>query len=582
MGTGGIAAGGVEVLSGFEKMLAIAGIPATVEKNCSVHKVGCRGFCARDVLVDVIIDGNKSTYQYIKPDMVERIVNEHIVDGSPVADWLVQDDYHTFHNKQVKVVLSDCGEVDPEDIDSYINRGGYEATKKVLTSMTPEETIGVIKASGLRGRGGAGFLTGTKWDMAIKAPGPVKYLICNADEGDPGAFMDRSVVEGNPHAVIEGMIIGAYAIGATHGYVYIRAEYPLAVERLHLAIKQAMERNFLGKNILGTGLDFTIKVKLGAGAFVCGEETALIASIEGKRGQPRAKPPFPVQKGLWGKPTIINNVETLANVPYIMKKGAAWYAGMGTEKSKGTKVFALTGKIQNSGLIEVPMGIPLKEVIYDIGGGIENGKKLKAVQTGGPSGGCIPSHMVDTTLDYESLGKVGSIMGSGGMVVLDETDCMVNVAKYFLEFTQSESCGKCIPCRIGTKRLLEILTRITEGKGREGDIDLLESLSSDVKTSSLCGLGQSAPNPILSTIKYFRDEYEAHIYEHRCPAGVCKDLLTYSILEEFCKGCTACVRVCAAGAIIGDKKKPHKIVQDLCIKCGACFETCKFKAVKKG
>jgi NADH:ubiquinone oxidoreductase subunit F (NADH-binding) len=582
MGTGGIAAGGAEVIASFEKALAASRIRATVEKNCSVHKVGCRGFCARDVLVDVIINGDKSTYQYIKPDMVERIVNEHIMGGAPVGDWLVKDDYHTFHDKQVKVVLSDCGEVDPEDIDSYISRGGYEATKKVLTTMTPQETIEVIKASGLRGRGGAGFPTGVKWDMAIKAPGPVKYLICNADEGDPGAFMDRSVVEGNPHAVIEGMIIGAYAIGAPYGYVYIRAEYPLAVDRLHLALKQAKERGFLGKNILGKGFDFNIKVKLGAGAFVCGEETALIASIEGKRGQPRAKPPFPVQKGLWGKPTIINNVETLANVPYIMTKGAAWYAGMGTEKSKGTKVFALTGKILNSGLIEVPMGIPLKEIIYDIGGGIEGGRKLKAVQTGGPSGGCIPASIVDTPVDYESLGKVGSIMGSGGMVVLDETDCMVNVAKYFLEFTKSESCGKCVPCRVGTKRLLEILTRITEGRGREGDIDLLATLSSDVKTSSLCGLGQTAPNPILSTIKYYRDEYEAHIYEKRCPAGVCKDLLSYSILDEFCKGCTACMRVCPAGAIVGEKKKPHKIIQDICIKCGACFDTCKFKAIKKG
>jgi NADH:ubiquinone oxidoreductase subunit F (NADH-binding)/NAD-dependent dihydropyrimidine dehydrogenase PreA subunit/(2Fe-2S) ferredoxin len=582
MGTGGIAAGGVEVMSSFEKAFAAAGIQASVEKNCSVHKVGCRGFCARDVLVDVIVNGSKATYQYIKPDMVDRIVNEHIVSGVPVADWLVKDDYHTFHNKQVKVVLSDCGEVDPEDIDSYIGRGGYEATKKVLMAMTPHEIIEVIRASGLRGRGGAGFSTGTKWDMAIKAPGPIKYLICNADEGDPGAFMDRSVVEGNPHAVIEGMLIGAYAIGAPYGYVYIRAEYPLAVERLHLAIRQAKERGYLGKNILGKGFDFTIKVKLGAGAFVCGEETALIASIEGKRGQPRAKPPFPVQKGLWGYPTIINNVETLANVPYIIRKGASWYAGMGTEKSKGTKVFALTGKIQNSGLIEVPMGIPLKEVIYDIGGGIEGGKKLKAVQTGGPSGGCIPSNIIETTLDYESLGKVGSIMGSGGMVVLDETDCMVNVAKYFLQFTQAESCGKCVPCRVGTKRLLEILTRITEGRGREGDIELLETLCTDVKTSSLCGLGQSAPNPILSTIKYYRDEYEAHIFEKRCPAGVCKDLLSYSILEEFCKGCTACTRVCPAGAIIGEKKKPHKIIQDICIKCGACFETCKFKSIKKG
>jgi len=582
MGTGGIAAGGVAVMSTFEKALADAGLQATVEKNCSMHKVGCRGFCARDVLVDVAINGNKSTYQYIKPDMVERIVNEHIVGGAPVADWLVSDDYHTFHDKQVKVVLSDCGEVDPEDIDSYISRDGYEATKKVLLTMTPQETIEVIRASGLRGRGGAGFPTAVKWDMAIKAPGPKKYLICNADEGDPGAFMDRSVVEGNPHAVIEGMIIGAYAIGAPYGYVYIRAEYPLAVERLHLAIKQAKERGFLGKNILDKGFDFMIKVKLGAGAFVCGEETALIASIEGKRGQPRAKPPFPVQKGLWGYPTIINNVETLANVPYIIRKGAAWYASMGTEKSKGTKVFALTGKILNSGLIEVPMGIPLKEIIYDIGGGIEGGRQLKAVQTGGPSGGCIPASMIDTPVDYESLGKVGSIMGSGGMVVLDETNCMVNMAKYFLEFTKSESCGKCVPCRIGTKRLLEILTRITEGKGRKGDIELLETLSSDVKTSSLCGLGQTAPNPILSMIKYFRDEYEAHINEKRCPAGVCKDLLTYSIIEAICTGCTLCARVCPVTAITGEKKKPHVINQDLCIKCGSCFDKCKFKAIKKG
>jgi NADH:ubiquinone oxidoreductase subunit F (NADH-binding)/NAD-dependent dihydropyrimidine dehydrogenase PreA subunit len=448
--------------------------------------------------------------------------------------------------------------------------------------MTPEDTIGVIKTSGLRGRGGAGFPTGVKWEMARKESGKVKYIICNADEGDPGAFMDRSVVEGNPHAVLEGMIIGAFAIGAGSGYVYIRAEYPLAVDRLRLALKQARERGFLGKNILGTGLDFDIKVKLGAGAFVCGEETALIASIEGKRGQPRAKPPFPVQKGLWGKPTVINNVETLANVPYIIRKGAEWFAGMGTEKSKGTKVFALTGKINNSGLIEVPMGIPLKEIIFDIGGGIEGGRKLKAVQTGGPSGGCIPASMIDTAVDYESLARMGSIVGSGGMVVLDETDCMVNVAKYFLQFTQAESCGKCVPCRVGTKRLLEILTRITEGRGKEGDMELLETLSNDVRTTSLCGLGQTAPNPVLSTLKYYRDEYEAHIFEKRCPAGVCKDLLSYSILEEFCKGCTACTRVCPAGAIIGEKKKPHKIIQDVCIKCGACFETCKFKAIKKG
>lgn len=582
MGTGGMAAGGESVIAAFEKAFRAAGVTASVEKNCSVHKVGCRGFCARDVLVDVIVNGDKFTYEYIKPDMVERIVHEHIEGGTPVAEWLVKDDYHTFHNKQVKVVLSDCGEIDPEDIESYISRGGYEAVKTVLTSMTPEETIGVINESGLRGRGGAGFPTGVKWELARKEAGAVKYIICNADEGDPGAFMDRSVVEGNPHAVLEGMIIGAFAIGAPYGYVYIRAEYPLAVERLRLALMQARERGFLGRNILGTGIDFDIKVKLGAGAFVCGEETALIASIEGRRGQPRAKPPFPVQKGLWGRPTVINNVETLANVPYIIRKGAKWFAEMGTERSKGTKVFALTGKINNSGLIEVPMGIPLREIIFDIGGGIEGGRKLKAVQTGGPSGGCIPAGMIDTAVDYESLARMGSIVGSGGMVVLDETDCMVNVAKYFLQFTQAESCGKCVPCRVGTKRLLEILTRITEGRGKEGDMELLETLSNDVRTTSLCGLGQTAPNPVLSTLKYYRDEYEAHIFEKRCPAGVCKDLLMYSILEEFCKGCTACTRVCPAGAIIGEKKKPHKIIQDVCIKCGACFETCKFKAIKKG
>ncbi|HEX9113401.1 MAG TPA: NADH-quinone oxidoreductase subunit NuoF, partial [Nitrospirota bacterium] len=439
-----------------------------------------------------------------------------------------------------------------------------------------------ISKSGLRGRGGAGYPTGLKWSTVAKSAGTSKYVICNADEGDPGAFMDRSVLESDPHRVLEGMILAAYAVGANRGYIYVRAEYPLAVKRLTTAIRDARRLGFLGIQICNTQFSFDIEIRIGGGAFVCGEETALIASIEGKRGQPRAKPPFPVQKGLWGYPTIINNVETLANVPYIMRKGAAWYAGMGTEKSKGTKVFALTGKVQNSGLIEVPMGIPLREVIYDIGGGIEGGKKLKAVQTGGPSGGCIPSSIIDTTLDYESLGKVGSIMGSGGMVVLDETDCMVNVAKYFLQFTQSESCGKCVPCRVGTKRLLEILTRITEGKGRESDIELLETLSSDVKTSSLCGLGQSAPNPVLSTIKYYRDEYEAHIREKRCPAGVCKDLLTYSIIEDACKGCTACTLVCPAGAITGEKKKAHKINADLCIKCGACFDKCKFKAIKKG
>src|SRR3989339_229882 len=580
MGTGGIAAGGSEVIDAFRTELNTAGIAATVEKNCLMHKVGCRGLCAKDVLVDVIINKEKTTYQYIKPEMVSRIVKEHIIENNPVIDWAVGDDYHNFHKKQLKVVLSDCGSIDPEDIDAYINGKGCEAARKVLTTLKPEEAIEEIKASGLRGRGGAGFPTGVKWEVARKQNSKQKYIICNADEGDPGAFMDRSVIEGNPHAVIEGMIIGAYAIGSDKGYVYIRAEYPLAVERLRKALSDAKTKGFLGKDILGTKFSFDIKVKLGAGAFVCGEETALIASIEGQRGMPRAKPPFPVYSGLWGQPTVINNVETFANVPYIIRNGAKWFSSFGTEKSKGTKVFALTGKIKNSGLIEVPMGIPLREIIYDIGGGIEGGKLLKAVQTGGPSGGCIPADMLDTPVDFESLAKAGSIVGSGVMVVLDEDNCMVNMAQYFLQFTQMESCGKCVPCRIGTKRLLEILDRITKGKGKEGDIELLEKLSADIKAASLCGLGQTAPNPILSTIKYFRNEYEAHL-KGKCPAAVCKELLTYYILEEFCKGCGACLRACPSKAITGEKKKLHKIDPAVCIKCGACFDVCKFKAVKK-
>ncbi len=582
MGTGGIAAGGGEVMDSFRKHLKAKDINADVRKHCSMHRVGCRGLCARDVLVDIIRDGVKTTYQFIKPHMVERIVEEHIVGGSPVEEWTVAEDYHLFHEKQIKVVLSDCGSIDPEEIDSYVGVGGYDALKQVISTMSPSETIEVIKKSGLRGRGGAGFPTGTKWGICSKETSNQKYIICNADEGDPGAFMDRSVIEGNPHAVIEGMTIGAYSIGADKGYVYIRAEYPLAVERLKNALKQAKANKFLGKNILGSNFSFDIKIKLGAGAFVCGEETALIASIEGQRGMPRAKPPFPVYKGLWGKPTVINNVETLANVPYIIRKGAEWYSSFGTEKSKGTKVFALTGKIKNSGLIEVPMGIPLREIIYDIGGGIENNRAIKAVQTGGPSGGCIPADLLDIKVDFESLASVGSIVGSGGMVVLDEGDCMVNIAKFFLQFTQSESCGKCVPCRIGTKRLLEILERITAGHGKEGDIELLEDLAKDIKATSLCGLGQTAPNPILSTIKYFREEYEAHIAKKKCPAGVCRDLLSYVVLAEFCKGCGACKRVCPAGAISGERKQPHTIDADICVRCGACFEACKFKAIGKG
>jgi NADH-quinone oxidoreductase subunit F len=581
MGTGGIAAGAQAVFDAFEAELKEKGIEACVESRCATNRVGCRGFCARDVLVDVVTDGTKTTYQFIKPDMVQRIVKEHIQEGNPVSEWAVKEDYHTFHDRQVKVVLSDCGEVDPEDINSYIARGGYEATGKVLSTMTPEQIIDEIKKSGLRGRGGAGFPTGVKWEAARKSPGEIKYIICNADEGDPGAFMDRSVIEGNPHSVLEGMIIAAYAVGASHGYVYIRAEYPLAVDRLKIALNQAREKGYLGDKILGRDVHFDIKIKLGAGAFVCGEETALIASIEGERGMPRSKPPFPVVSGLWGKPTVINNVETLANIPYIVRRGAGWFASLGTEKSKGTKVFALTGKVKNTGLIEVPMGIPLRDIIYEIGGGIEKDKKFKAVQTGGPSGGCIPEEFIDVKVDYESLTALGAIVGSGGMIVLDEDNCMVDVAKYFLNFTQSESCGKCVPCRVGTKRLLEILDRITKGLGEESDLELLDSLSKDIKSASLCGLGQTAPNPVLSTMKYFRDEYEAHIREKRCPAGVCKELISFYILEEFCKGCGACLRACPAGAIAGEKKKPHVINAEACIKCGSCFDVCKFKAVKK-
>jgi NADH:ubiquinone oxidoreductase subunit F (NADH-binding)/(2Fe-2S) ferredoxin/NAD-dependent dihydropyrimidine dehydrogenase PreA subunit len=581
MGPAGIAAGGKHVIEAFNESLGRSGVSAEVKKHCSTHQVGCVGLCARDVLVEVHTNGNKTVYQYVKPDMVPRIVEEHLVAGTPVREWLVDEAYDAFYKKQVKVVLADCGRIDPEDIDAYTAIGGYEAGRDVLQNWSPEEVITEIKQSGLRGRGGAGFPTGVKWELGRKAPGDIKYLVCNADEGDPGAFMDRAVVEGNPHSVIEGMIIGAYAISAHHGYVYIRAEYPLAVERLHRALKQARERGFLGNKVLGTAFDFDIKVKLGAGAFVCGEETALIASIEGQRGMPRPKPPFPANKGLWQRPTIINNVETLANIPAIIRKGCEWYASYGTEKSRGTKVFALTGKIKNPGLIEVPMGITLREIIEEIGGGIEGGKALKAVQTGGPSGGCIPADMLDLNVDYESLAKAGSIVGSGGMIVLDEDNCMVNMAQYFVHFTQEESCGKCVPCRVGTKRLLETLDRITKGQGREGDIEHLEKLSHGVRSMSLCGLGQTAPNPVLSTIKYFREEYEAHIRDKKCPSKVCKALLIYSIDEKVCKACGVCLRACPAKAITGEKKVPHKIDQAKCVKCGSCYDVCKFKSVMR-
>jgi NADH:ubiquinone oxidoreductase subunit F (NADH-binding)/(2Fe-2S) ferredoxin len=581
MGPAGIAAGGKKVIEAFRETLRESDIDAEIKENCSSHQVGCLGLCARDVLVEVHRNGDNTVYQYVKPEMVERIVNEHIAGGKPIEEWLVDTAYSAFYEKQVKVVLSDCGKVDPECIDAYIAIRGYESAREVLTTWAPEVVIKEIKDSGLRGRGGAGFPTGLKWELGRKAVGDVKYIICNADEGDPGAFMDRAVIEGNPHSVVEGMIIGAYAIGANKGYVYIRAEYPLAVERLELALKQAKEKGFLGENIFGSGFGFDIEIKLGAGAFVCGEETALIASIEGQRGMPRAKPPFPVNRGLWQRPTVINNVETLANIPYIIRRGAAWFSSYGTERSKGTKVFALTGKIKNTGLIEVPMGISLREIIFDIGGGIDGGKTLKAVQTGGPSGGCIPASLLDLNVDYESLAKAGSIVGSGGMIVLDESNCMVNMAKYFVQFTQTESCGKCVPCRVGTKRLLETLERITTGHGKEEDIALLEKLSNTIKATSLCGLGQTAPNPVLSTLKYFREEYEAHVRDKKCPAKECKALITYRIAEDACTGCGACLRECPASAITGDKKKPHKIDPEKCIRCGACFDVCKFNSIER-
>ena len=578
VGTGGLAAGSQEVIDSFHTELKAHGLEAAVEKK-SVNKTGCRGFCAKDVLADVIFNGSASTYQRLTPEKIGRIVEEHIINGRPVEEWLVGPDYHIFHDKQTKILLKQCGQIDPEDINAYIGIGGYEGAKKAL-SLTEFETIEEVKKSGLRGRGGAGFLTGLKWEFCSMSRAAPKYIICNADEGDPGAFMDRSIIEGNPHSVIEGMIIGGYAIGANTGYIYIRAEYPLAIERLKIAIDKATKKGFIGKNVFESGFDFEIRIKEGAGAFICGEETALIASIEGKRGMPRSKPPFPVNKGLRGKPTVINNVETLSNLPSIITKGASWFSSIGSEQSKGTKVFALTGNIKNTGLIEVPMGISLKEIIYDIGGGIEKkNRKLKAVQTGGPSGGCIPASRIDMPVDYESLTRIGSMMGSGGMVVMDNATCMVDMSKFFISFTQSESCGKCVPCRIGTKRMLEILTRITEGNGKDGDIDLLVELGTDIKLSSLCGLGQSAPNPVLSTINFFRKEYESHIKKGICPAGACKALRQYVVNAEACKMCGKCARVCPSSAVIWQPKQKAVINKSKCVKCGACFDACPFKSI---
>lgn len=584
-GTGCTASGAKKVEAALREELVKKGI----DKEVMIVETGCHGFCEAGPLLIVYPEG--TFYVRVQPEDVPELVENHLYKGRIVERLLFKEPIShervpnygdlDFYKKQMRMVLANCGHINPELIEEYIAAGGYEALATVLTSKKPEDVVADIKKSGLRGRGGGGFPTGMKWEFTRNAPGDKKYVVCNADEGDPGAFMDRSVLEGDPHRVIEGMAICGYAIGADEGYLYVRAEYPLAIKRLRIAIKQAEDMGLLGDNIFGSGFNFRLKIKEGAGAFVCGEETALLASIEGKRGMPRPRPPFPAIKGLWGKPTNINNVETFGNVPQIITKGADWYASIGTEKSKGTKVFALTGKINNTGLAEVPMGISMREIIFDIGGGIPDGKKFKAVQIGGPSGGCLPENLLDLPIDYDSLIQAGAMMGSGGLVVMDETTCMVDLAKFFLTFTQAESCGKCTPCREGTKRMLEILTRITEGEGREGDIALLEDMAKNIKTTALCGLGQTAPNPVLSTLRYFRHEYEAHINDKRCPAGACTKLSGYNI-TELCKGCGLCKKACPVEAISGEVKSLHKIDQATCIKCGACMTKCPFKAIIKG
>ena len=584
-GTGCTSSGSQQIMETLKEEIKKAGL----EKEVSVVQTGCHGLCALGPIMIVYPDA--SFYSMVKVEDIPEIVQEHLLKGRVVTRLLYQETVTPagvkalidtdFYKKQHRIALRNCGIINPEVIEEYIGTGGYAALGKVLTEMTPDDVIQCLLDSGLRGRGGGGFPTGLKWKLAKQNDADQKYVCCNADEGDPGAFMDRSVLEGDPHAVLEAMAIAGYAIGASQGYIYVRAEYPIAVERLKIAIKQAREMELLGKDIFGSGFDFDIDLRLGAGAFVCGEETALMTSIEGNRGEPRPRPPFPAQKGLFGKPTILNNVETYANIPQIILNGPEWFSSMGTEKSKGTKVFALGGKIHNTGLVEIPMGTTLREVIEEIGGGIPNGKKFKAAQTGGPSGGCIPAEHFDIPIDYDNLISIGSMMGSGGLIVMDETDCMVDIAKFFLEFTVEESCGKCTPCRIGTKRMLEILTKITKGTATMEDLDKLEELCYYVKENSACGLGQTAPNPVLSTLRYFRDEYEAHIKEKLCPAGVCKALLSYHIDADKCKGCTLCARNCPVGAIIGSVKNPHIIDTDKCVKCGACMEKCKFGAIYK-
>jgi NADH:ubiquinone oxidoreductase subunit F (NADH-binding)/(2Fe-2S) ferredoxin len=582
-GTGCHASESQKLVDNFQRLIADHGLQGKVYASIS----GCFGFCEKGPIVKIFPEN--VFYVQVKPEDALEIFEQHIVNGHKVKRLLYEDPSSkekketaediSFYKLQERVALRNCGLINPEKIEEYIGTGGYQSLAKVLTSMTPAQVIEEMKASGLRGRGGAGFSTGKKWEFASKYASDEKFVICNADEGDPGAFMDRSIMEGDSHSVIEGMMIAGYAIGAHQGYVYIRAEYPLAVSRLQIAIEQARSHGLMGKNILGTGFDFDIAIRLGAGAFVCGEETALIHSLQGMRGEPTTKPPFPAESGLWAKPTIVNNVETLANVPVIYQKGAEWFSNIGTKTSKGTKVFALAGKVNNVGLVEVPMGTTLREIIFDIGGGIKGGAQFKSAQTGGPSGGCIPAQFLDTPIDYESLASIGSMMGSGGMIIMSEHDCMVNIARFYMEFIVEESCGRCAPCRIGNKRMLEILTAITEGRGTENDLVELRSLAETIMDTSLCGLGQTAPNPVLSTLKYFMDEYEAHVKDHRCPAGVCQKLLRYEILPEKCIGCTSCARGCPVSCISGTVKQVHLIDQSKCIKCGACMTRCKFGAV---